>query len=191
MVAWNGQGLPVNSFALVAYLPGPLATFLDRIRHDFAPDSRAKAHLTILPPRPLMPSPDPANIDAAWDRLRNQLQDIQPFQVELGEVEVFPQTHAIYISIRSGLEELKRLHDLLNAGGLAFEEPYSFHPHVTIAQELAPEDVPEAAQFARWRWDEFKPSRCFTVERLTFVQNSLENYWTDLAELDLTSSVTR
>ena len=50
----NGRDPRINSFALVSYLSGPLAELLDEIRHDFAPGSRAKAHLTILPPRPLL-----------------------------------------------------------------------------------------------------------------------------------------
>jgi len=52
-------------------------------------------------------------------------------------------------------------------------------------------DVLNAAQFARWRWSEFKQSRTVRVDRLTFVQNTIENTWTDLAMLDLGSPVTR
>ena len=183
--------MTLNSFALVSYISGPLAAFLDEVRHDFAPASRAKAHVTVLPPRPLRPSPDPADRNAAWDELRNCLRDIHPFHVELGEVEVFPETQAIYISLRSGLQELELLHDRLNTGRLAFQEPYLYHPHVTVAQELSPEDVPSAAQFARWRWNEYRHARSFALERLTFVQNTPENYWTDLAALDLTSHAVR
>src|SRR5438128_1390269 len=116
----SGQGVAVNSFALVSYLSGPLAGFLDDLRHDFAPDSRAKAHVTILPPRPLKVSLSLANVEQIWEELRARLQEIQAFEVGLGDVQVFPQTQAIYIAIQSGAEELKRMHDLLNAGGLAF-----------------------------------------------------------------------
>ena len=183
--------MTVNSFALVSYLSGPLAVFLDEVRHDFAPASRAKAHITILPPRPLRPSHGPADQQAAWCELQNHMRDIAPFYVELGEVEVFPETQAIYISIRSGLQELERLHDRLNVGRLAFEEPYPYHPHVTVAQELPPEDVTAAAQFARWRWSECQHPRGFLLERLTFVQNTPENCWTDLDAMDLTSQALR
>src|SRR5579872_398392 len=193
MVGSNGRETRINSFALVSYLPGALAELLDEIRHDFAPESRAKAHLTILPPRPLLEFHLFAQdaVAEVMDQLKARLQDFPPFRVELGEIEVFAGSQVIYVSIKAGFEELERMHDALNTGRMAFEEPYPYHPHVTVVQELAPQDVPEAAQFARWRWSEFKHSRSMRVECLTFVQNTIENCWTDLATLELGSRVTR
>jgi 2'-5' RNA ligase len=190
----NGLGTRINSFALVSYLPGPLAELLDEIRHDFAPESRAKAHVTILPPRPLIEFAGETIGDAvaeAMDQLRVRLQEFPPFKVDLGEIEIFEGTQVIYVSIQSGFAELERMHSALNAGRVTFQEPYPYHPHVTIAQELAREDVHNAAQFARWRWSEFKHSRSIWIDRLAFVQNTVENCWTDLAMLDLGSPVVR
>ena len=189
----NGRETRINSFALVSYLSGPLADLLDEIRRDFAPDSRAKAHLTILPPRPLLglhPLAEDA-VAEVMEELKGRLQDFQPFLVELGEIEVFEGSQVIYVSIKGGFEELVRMHEALNTGRIAFEEPYPYCPHVTVVQELAPKDVADAAQFARWRWSEFKHSRSMRVECLTFVQNNIENCWTDLAMLELGSRVTR
>ena len=187
----SGRETRINSFALVSYLSGPLAGLLDEIRHDFAPDSRAKAHLTILPPRPLASFGSPTAITGAVEELQTRLQDFAPFDVDLGDIEVFPGTFVIYVSIQSGFGELERMHQALNFGSLAWEEPHTYHPHVTVVQELAPVDVLNAAQFARWRWSEFKHSRTVRVDRLTFVQNTVENSWADLAMLDLGSPVTR
>jgi 2'-5' RNA ligase len=190
----NGQETRINSFALVSYLPGPLAGLLDEIRHDFAPESRAKAHVTILPPRPLLQIPGEAPdtaVTEAMEQLRVRLLEFPPFKVELGEIDVFEGTHVIYVSIQNGFAELERMHSALNTGRVDFQEPYPYHPHVTIVQELAPEDVHNAAQFARWRWSEFKHSRGAWIDRLTFVQNTLGNYWTDLAMLNLGSPVVR
>lgn len=187
----NARETRINSFALVSYLAGPLAELLDEIRHDFAPESRAKAHLTILPPRPLFSSASATAVEEAMEQLKIRLQEFPPFRVELGDIEVFPDTQVIYVSIKSGFTELERMHQSLNTGCLACQEPYPYHPHVTVVQELAPEDVPNATQFARWRWSEFKHPRGVWVDRLTFVQNTLENCWTDLAMLNLGSPVTR
>ena len=187
----NGRETRINSFALVSYLSGPLADLLDEIRHDFAPDSRAKAHLTILPPRPLPSFGSPTAVEEALQQLQARLQDFAPFDVELGDIEVFPDTHVIYVSIKSGFAELERMHQALNAGCLTCQEPHTYHPHVTVVQELAPADVLNAAQFSRWRWSEFKHSRTVRVDRLTFVQNTIQNSWTDLAMLDLGSPVIR
>jgi len=187
----SGRETRINSFALVSYLTGPLAGLLDEIRHDFAPESRAKAHLTILPPRLLASFGSPTAVPQAIEQLQAGLQEFPPFDVELGGIEVFPDTHVIYVSINAGFAELERMHRSLNSGRLACQEPHTYHPHVTVVQELAPVDVLNAAQFARWRWSEFKHSRTVHVDRLTFVQNTVENCWTDLAMLDLGSPVTR
>lgn len=186
MEASNGRETRINSFALVSYLPGPLAELLDEIRHDFAPDSRSKAHVTILPPRPLL-----APAEEAMRELRARLQNFPPFKVDLGDIEVFKGTQVIYVSLQTGFAELERMHRVLNAGCVAFEEPYPYHPHVTVVQELAAQDVPNATQFARWRWSEFKHPRSVWIDRLTFVQNTVENCWTDLAMLNLGSPVAR
>ena len=43
----------INSFALVSYIPEPLAGFLDRLRQELVPNCFLRAHVTILPPRPI------------------------------------------------------------------------------------------------------------------------------------------
>jgi 2'-5' RNA ligase len=181
----NGEGTPVNSFALVSYLPQPLAGFLDRLRGELVQECYAKAHVTVLPPRPLTCSPD-----EAWGMLQERLRNFKPFLVELGPVEIFPVTQVVYISVKAGHSELKQLHETLNAGRLAVEEPFSYHPHITLAQDLDPSQVAPAFEKAILRWREFSGSRSFMVDRLTFVQNTLENRWTDLSGCPLVSTVT-
>src|SRR5258706_2472526 len=132
----NGAGTRINSFALVAYLPEALGEYLDRFRAELVTDCCAKAHLTVLPPRPLLCPPD-----EAWQKLNQKLQDVQPFRVELGEIELFPVTQVIYLSVLKGGPELERLHVMLNSGCLAFREPFQFHPHLTLAQGLEPAGV--------------------------------------------------
>src|SRR5216683_2977282 len=99
----NGGGQRINSFALVSYLPEPLAGYLDRLRSDLVKECRAKAHLTVLPPRPLLCKPEDA-----FQALTQKLQDFHPFRVELGEIEVFPITQVIYLSVALGNAELER-----------------------------------------------------------------------------------
>ena len=180
----NGEGSSVNSFALVSYLPDPLAGFLDRLRNELVRHCESRAHVTVLPPRPLNVSPD-----EAWRELVDGLHDVEPFQVELGRVEVFPVTQVLYLSVNAGHNELKRLHNALNHGRLRFEEPFTYHPHVTLAQDLESHQVAAAMELANTRWREFNHSRSFTVDRLTFVQNTLENRWTDLRGCVLSTRV--
>jgi len=180
----NGGSLGVNSFALVSYIPDPLATFLDRLRNDLVCECHLKAHVTVLPPRPLS-----FDIGDAWNQMQNRLPDFQPFRVELGEIEVFPVTDVIYLSVGAGHAELQKLHAALNIDCLHFEEPFQYHPHVTLAQELSRDQLAGAKELAKRRWHEFRDPRSFMVDKLTFVQNTLDDRWTDLNAWQLSSRV--
>lgn len=173
----NGVGTAINSFALISYLPEPLAGFLNSLRCELVPRCQAKTHVTVLPPRPL------ANglPESAWDSLNDALDGMPPFRVELASIEVFQGTNVIYLSVGAGYRELEKMHAALNRGALEFAEPFEYHPHVTLAQELRPEQVEMTLARARSRWREFPYSHSFLVDRLTFVQNTAENRWADLA----------
>ena len=176
----NGGGAAVNSYALVSYLADPLAAFLNRLRNDLVDECHAKAHVTVLPPRPL-----PCASLEAWLQLQECLQDVQPFEVELGDIEVFPVTDVIYLSLRAGYRELEKLHVALNRGALAFQEPFTYHPHLTLAQHVTPDQLTAATAEASECWHDFKGPRSFLVDRLTFVQNTLGNEWLDLNAFQL------
>jgi 2'-5' RNA ligase len=170
----------LNQFALVSYLPDPLAGFLDRLRLDLTPDCRPRAHVTILPPRPVT-----AEIKETIDRLAEEGRLFPPFEVRLGSIEIFPDSDVVYISLARGERELHALHENLNAGQLEYDGPFPYHPHITIAQDITPEQVGPLAQIARDRWAEYSGSRNFWVERLTFVQNVAPGTWVDVAQIPL------
>ena len=174
------DGASINSFALVSYIPDPLGGFLDRLRTELVCDCHAKAHVTLLPPRPLF-----CETSEAWSLLQQRLQDVQPFEVKLGEIEIFPVTEVVYVSVVAGFEELRKLHASLDTGCLEFEEPFNFHPHVTLAQDLTNGQLAATLKSAVDRWREFREPRAFTVDKLTFVQNTLDNRWMDLNSLRL------
>jgi 2'-5' RNA ligase len=173
----SGVGNAINSFALISYLPEPLAGFLNLLRCELVPRCEARTHVTVLPPRPLATGLP----ETAWHDLSDALEGFAPFRVELTSIEVFQGTNVIYLSVGAGYRELERMHAALNQGPLQFKEPYEYHPHVTLAQQLAPEDVDSAVARARARWREFPYSHSFLVDRLVFVQNTQENEWADLA----------
>src|SRR5579864_2892576 len=79
----NGHGR-VNEFALVSYIPGELGEFLDSLRLQLAPDCQPRAHVTVLPPRPLKGS-----VEYAESELRQVSSRFHSFEVKLGGVEIF------------------------------------------------------------------------------------------------------
>jgi 2'-5' RNA ligase len=170
----------INSFALVSYIPEPLAGFLDRMRQELVPDCFLRAHVTILPPRPISSSPG-----AAWDLVRWYAPQFSAFEVELTGVEVFPVSDVIYVNIGGGGSQLRQLHATLNSDGLYFPDAFPYHPHVTLAQNLLPDQVDELTHVARARWAECSIPKTFLVEKAVFVQNTRNSGWIDLGEARL------
>ncbi|HUI81246.1 MAG TPA: 2'-5' RNA ligase family protein [Bryobacteraceae bacterium] len=170
----------LNVFALVIYLPDPLSRFLDDLRCELVPHDKPHAHVSVLPPRPLA-----VDSSIASDQVRSLTDAWSPFEIELTSIEMFPVTNVIYLELGAGAAELRELHKAMNAGPLAFDEPFVYHPHVTLAQELRSSDVAAAHATARRRWESYRGKRSFRAERAVFVQNTLHNIWVDLAEFGL------
>ncbi len=170
----------INSFALVAYIPDPLGQFLDDLRRELVPDCVPRAHVTLLPPRPLV-----VEIDEAWQYLDSSLKAFPSFEVRCGQVQKFQSTSVIYIGLDLGRDELEAMHTVLNQGPTEFQEPFQYHPHITLAQDLAPERVKDVYNLAIRRWVEYNSNRSFVVDGVTFVQGTNCNQWIDLAHFTL------
>jgi 2'-5' RNA ligase len=175
------DGVPIDSFALVAYIPDPLGSFLDRLRQELVASCHAQSHLTLLPPRSLAIGPE-----GAKRKLTDELQDFAPFSVELTGIRVFEATGVIYLGIGTGMTELREIHDRLSATPhLGCAESHEYHPHVTLAQDFPPQELNDVERLASERWAAFKSRRSFNLECLTFVQNTTVNRWIDLADFQL------
>jgi 2'-5' RNA ligase len=178
------RGVPaeerLNVFALVIYIPDPLGGFLDDLRREVAPHSNPHAHVSVLPPRPLA-----VEWQAAAGQARALTEAWAPFEIELAGLQIFPVTNVIYIEIGAGAADLRRMHAAMNAGSLEFMEPFPYHPHITLAQEIPHQEVRAIYELAQRRWREYRGSGVFRAERTMFVRNTLNNGWIDLAECRL------
>lgn len=170
----------VDSYALVTYIHGELGEFLYRLRQEIVPSCQLRSHVSLLPPRPL------AGDEGSAIRLIERISERHPgFSVALNDIEVFPVTNVIYLSLQSGHEELTRIHGDLNRGSLAYAEPFSYHPHITLGQELDPANFSASLAHCRRRWEEYKGPRTFPVDTLTFVQNTANCGWLDLRDVQM------
>jgi 2'-5' RNA ligase len=170
----------LNFFAVVNYLANPNAKFVDELRRELTPECPHRAHVTVLPPRALSVSPEEAIRDG--ERL---LANVEPFEMRLGSVDLFEATQVVKLSFASGIPQLKALHDLLAAGKMAGIENFEFVPHITLGQDLPAGRVEEYLELARRKWEAFKPAPPVLVENLTFVQQTIDGCWLDLAEMAL------
>ncbi len=177
------EASPVNCFALVSYIPGPLGKILDDLRRDLEPNSLApRAHVTLLPPRGLAPAVTPGEAQSFLERV---LADAAAIEIQLGEIRIFPVTNVVYASVDAGFLQLKRLHERLNIGPLIDAEPFHYHPHVTLAQGLSLLEAERVRKQAADRWDLYRGPRHFSTDAFSFVQANSAKRWTDLAEYSL------
>jgi 2'-5' RNA ligase len=174
-----------NVFALVIYVPDPLGRFLDDLRRELVPHYNPHAHVSVLPPRTLCVPWEIASREA-----RSLTERQAAFDVELTSVEIFPVTDVIYLEVGAGGEQLHGLHAAMNAAALACDEPFTYHPHITLAQDITHESVEELHELARRRWAEFRGPRSFRAGQAVFVQNTHDHCWVDLAEYSLGALVT-
>ena len=170
----------INSFSLVSYIPGRLGGFLTDLRRELVAGCVAQSHVTLLPPRPLF-----IESGAAEEELREQVAAFAPIRIDISGVSFFEQTAVVYADVGEGRDELLYIHSALNTGSLHFDEPFSFHPHITLAQGITAEDLPKLYATAVRRWKEAALATSFIIDTLTFVQNTVENRWIDLAECAL------
>jgi 2'-5' RNA ligase len=170
----------VNQYALVSYIPEPLGGFLDKLRLQLAPGCKPHAHVTILPPRQLS-----ASVEQVETEIHDLSSRFHAFEVKLGSVQLFETTEVIYLEVDGGARQLRQMHQTLNRGAAYFDEPYDFHPHITLAQNLPHEHVAEILKLARESWSGWKGSISFPVGELFFVQNTEQNTWLDLKHFQL------
>jgi 2'-5' RNA ligase len=173
-----------SQFALVAYIPDPLGRFLDDLRLELTPGCRPHAHVTVLPPRPL-----DHEVSETVRQINEGLKFAAPFRVDLGEIEIFDTSHVVYLGVTRGYTELLQFYAALNCGCLRYTEPFPYHPHITIAQNVTAEDAARLAAVASDRWAEYRGPRSFDVASLSFVQQVAPNVWVDVATVPVGAAV--
>lgn len=175
---------PSTQYALVSYLPDPLGLFLDRLRLEMDSGCKPHAHVTILPPRPIT-----GKQSVAAEELERGARNFVAFEVHLGKIAIFKDSDVIYLGIKAGWDELRHMYQALNHGAVTFQEPYPYHPHITLAQNIDHAQVKPLGEMARQRWAEYRGPRSFWVEELAFVRNNPGCEWIDLANISLPKPV--
>lgn len=175
-----------SRYALVNYVRNPVGEFIEQLRKELHPDlPHLAAHLTVLPPRQLKGSEA-----SALETLERICSQVEPFEVNLGEVETFiPVTPTVFVRVVHAAPRMRELHDQLNQNLLFAEEEWPYMPHLTIVKMSTEEQAQRAYLMARRRWAQFSGARSIRVEQLTFVRENGTNCWVDLAGLPLGSSL--
>ncbi|OLO47549.1 2'-5' RNA ligase [Actinomyces oris] len=102
-------------------------------------------HITLLPPTAV----DVDSLEEVMRHLRDVAVGTSPFGVRLDGVGTFrPVSPVVYLGLRSGAEECDRLQARVRdrRGPLARSLSFPFHPHVTLAHEVAEDGLDTAAR---------------------------------------------
>lgn len=176
---------PADCFAIVSYIPDPLGGFLDNLRKSLWVNDQSRAHLTLLPPRPLPLSPE-----SIGQLVRPILRSFRRFKVELTDIAVFP-TEILYLQVGQGMEELEELHAKLNSGALSHPEAFEFLPHSTLSPPLQGERLRAGLAQANRAWSDYRFERHYTMESLTLVQQKEDGNWYRMWEEPVNGAVAR
>ncbi|HET6270413.1 MAG TPA: 2'-5' RNA ligase family protein [Arthrobacter sp.] len=129
------------SIGVILRFPPDIAAELQRWRASFG-DPMADvipAHITLVT----------TTMTQDWEATRNHVREVarrqDPFTVTIAGTGSFrPVSPVVFLNVKDGFADCVRLHQQLQTGPLECELPFAYHPHVTIAHDVAPESLDEA-----------------------------------------------
>ncbi|MCT1686661.1 2'-5' RNA ligase family protein [Pseudoglutamicibacter cumminsii] len=129
-------------------------------------------HITLMSGVPLT---DPAEAIA---HVRNVVSAFSSFPIRFAGTDTFyPVSPVTYLRVAEGERELTELHERLHAGPLDSKPAFPFVPHLTLAQEIAPERLAEV----RREWEDV--SFNMAAHSVTVHVGDGAGAWTQIEEL--------
>jgi 2'-5' RNA ligase len=132
----------VVTIGVAVAIPEPWATQLQDYRTSIGDTMAATipTHITLVPPTVV--SDD--ELEKIETHLEMAAADVPAFQVHLRGTGTFrPVSPVVFVSVVEGISQCEQLAEAVRRGPLAVELAYPYHPHVTIAHDLA---VPQLDQ---------------------------------------------
>ncbi len=159
-------------------IPEPYGELLRDKRRSYGDvmADRIPSHITLAPPLVV----DEAGIDALGEDLRELAEVFQPFSVRLLGTGTFrPISPVVFVAVSEGIAQIETLAaGVLRAIG-APEPEFPFHPHVTVAHNLA-DDALDAAL------EDLSDFRCsFDVDAIHLYVDDVDQGWVPTRRFDL------
>jgi len=126
---------------VVIQAPSSVARLANRVRRQYDPNyALIGPHVTVLPPRLLR-----ITRRQILDAVREVAEDTRGFLIRLGKVRTFlPAKPVVFAGLARGGRSLRLLHQKLASGSLRGPEAFPYFPHLTLGQELHPEQIRKA-----------------------------------------------
>ncbi len=134
----HGEGI---SIGVILGFPADVAEELGRWRASFGDPMAGviPAHIT------LVTTTMTQDWEATLAHVRAIARRQEPFTVTIAGTGTFrPVSPVVFLNVEEGFEDCVSLHAELQAGPLERDLPFAYHPHVTVAHDVAPESLDEA-----------------------------------------------
>lgn len=170
----QSSGVPKRRLGVAVLVPAPLSHEIDGLRRAVGDPAlgRIPAHLTLVPPVNVRED----RLPGALARLREAAAATRPFRLTLGPPATFlPVNPVLYLAVGGDVDALTALRDRVFREPLARTLTWPFVPHVTVADEAAPERI-EAALTAM---SDFAAT--IEVDRVHLLEEGPGRVWTPVA----------
>ncbi|MBM0202933.1 2'-5' RNA ligase family protein [Micromonospora sp. NPDC051227] len=150
-------------------IPEPWGALLTRRRVEAGDPLAVPAHVTLLGPTEIRT----ANLPAVERHLAAVAAAHLPFTLHLRGTGTFrPVTQVVFVAVAAGISECELLAAAIAAApGLHRELRFPYHPHVTVAQDVAPEALDKVYE------DLADFSAMFEVDGFTLFSHSGQARW--------------
>jgi 2'-5' RNA ligase len=139
----TGSWSDVCTIGVAIPIPEPFHRELQDWRHAFG-DPLADAippHITLMPPTDLAAT----QLAAVEDHLGAVAASREPFQVHLRGTATFrPVSPVVFVVVAQGISDCEMLSKAVRTGPLPSELTFPYHPHVTVAHDVADDALDRA-----------------------------------------------
>ena len=98
-------------------------------------------HITLLPPHEVAQE----DLELAAEHLADAARATEPFRVHLRGTGTFrPVSPVVFVNVVEGIAGCEQLASDVRRGPLALEAAFPYHPHVTVAHDLAESELERA-----------------------------------------------
>ncbi|MDG4793396.1 2'-5' RNA ligase family protein [Micromonospora sp. WMMD1082] len=168
----QGNGAPTTDalqIGIAVDVPEPWGGMLTRRRLEAGDPNTVRAHVTLLGPTEI----PVAALPAVERHLARVAAAHLPFTLHLRGTGTFrPVTQVVFVAVAAGISECELLAAAINAAPqLRRELRFPYHPHVTVAQDVAPEALDKAYE------DLADFSAIFEVDHFTLFSHSGQTRW--------------
>ena len=152
-------------------IPAPWGSVLTRRRAETGDPQAAyvPAHVTLLGPTTV----DAAALPAIEKHLATVAEAHDPFTLHLRGTGTFrPVTEVVFVTVAAGISECEQLNAAIHElDAIERTAKFPYHPHVTVAQDVAPEQLDAVfADLARFEAQ-------FPVDGFTLFEHGSDGRW--------------